>query len=241
MPRHVSKRTVSLGYNYAASSSQQPIEYNIAEPLTAEVNKKERWASITIEDATSRPVGAVVTQDVDGDGTNESEWSVCGRSSSPLPVTPGKPLTISLVPGTCADEPGSATSGTVHVDLFSPTRRPTMTVEPRIERSMTLSYAGPLYPGDNGGGIGAINGRIETARSELYITIRATDASGLPAHVRLHPEQGPGHEICGKTDEPIAIQPGSQIWVGVSPTPCSDGTPTAMTTGEIEVTLSNVP
>jgi hypothetical protein len=238
MPRYVNKRTVSLGYNYVASSNQQPIEYNIAEPLTVDVENKERWASIAIEDVTSRPVGAIVTQDADGEEGAESEWSICGRSTVPLKITAGQPLTITLVPGACSDEPGSATSGTVHVDLFSPSSKPMTPEGPRVERTMTLSYAGPLYPAANG--IAVMSNRIETAPSESFVTIRAIDASGLPAHVQLHPEQGPTQEICGGTDEPIAIEAGSQIRVGISPAPCADGTPAAMTTGEIEVTLSNV-
>lgn len=238
MPRHVTKRTVSVGYNYVASSNERPIEYNLAEPLEVGVKKNERWASITIEDVTTRPVGAEVTQDLDGDGTPDTSRTVCGKTRIPLTIAAGKPLTITLRAGPCSGDPGSATSGTVHVELYSPAPKPPPSV-PKVERTVAFSYTGWFYQGDSQVAVGAYT--IETSSSEVYVELHATDLTGLPPHLQVHPENGRSFKVCGASDEPIGIEPGTQIRISVSPAPCADGRPAAMTSGDIEVTLSNVP
>ena len=238
MPRYVTKRSVSVGYNYAASSNERPIEYQVAEPLMVEVEKNERWVSLAIEDVTGRPVGAEVTQDVDSDGVADSEWSVCGETSNQIDIAAGKPLSIAFAPGTCSVIPASATSGTVHVDLFSPAPRPPAD-EVKVERTLAASYAGGLYQDDDGAGFGSW--RIQTTSSEDHVLVRATDATGLPAHVEIFPEHGRTIRVCGNDDKPVTIPPGSELRVRLSPVPCGDGSPSGMTMGEIEVTLSNAP
>ena len=235
MPKHVKKRIVTAGYNYVASSTEQPIEYNLAEPIVLDVGKAERWATIFVEDATTRAVGAAVTQDLDGDGAPDTELSVCGTTPDPVTVAPNKPLTITL--GACAGEPTGATSGNVHVEFFSPSTKPARVV--KTERTEAFTYAGWAYTTENGYGAGAHS--IVTGSSETYVGIRSTDQSGLPTRVQVDPEHGRTFEVCGESEDPIQIAAGSEIDVNAQPGPCADGTPAAMTTGTIEVTLSNAP
>jgi hypothetical protein len=239
MPRQMRSRYVSMGYNYVASSSERPIEYNLLEPLQVDVEKGERWAAITIEDVTTRSVGAEITQDVDRDGTPDAKWEVCGKTRAPMRIAEGKGLTITLLTGSCSDEPGTATSGTVHIDLYSPAPKPPATSGPRVERTFAFSYTGWLYQSGNLVAFGGV--RVDSWPSEAYVEISATDASGLPTHVHVQPEEGRSFDVCGASDEPIAIEPGTELRISVWPEPCSDGRPAAMTSGEIEVTLSNLP
>jgi hypothetical protein len=233
MPKRVQKRTVSAGYNYVASSSEEPIQYNVVDPLEIDVRKNERWAVITVEDATTMAAGADVTQDVDGDGTADLDLAVCGSTPEPVKISGNAPLTIT--PGACTDGPGAATSGKVHVELYSPSpKTPPM---PKVERTEVFTYTGWFFESDTQQAAGSYY--LDTLPTEVYIDISSTDASGLPAHIEVSPETGRGFEVCGGTDEPILIEPTSSVYISVFPTPCSDGTPAAMTTGDIEVTLTN--
>lgn len=84
------------------------------------------------------------------------------------------------------------------------------------------------------------------ALTDRYVTAKVTDASGLPVAAAVYQsagdDSGPTHSFCGATDEPIKLMP-EVDWVGVELLigPCLDATPAAVTTGEVELTFSNLP
>lgn len=83
----------------------------------------------------------------------------------------------------------------------------------------------------------------------VYATIEATDATGLPVAAAVRqPDQAPVGNIqpetdkgtfCGKTDEPIVIDPSYavDVWVGERDPNC----PGVATSGTIKVTFSAAP
>lgn len=85
----------------------------------------DSFISLEITDASGLPVAAALAQDVDGDGTGTFFGSVCGASTTPIPITPGFPVTViigagvvvdgaTIPPGAC---PSAATSGTIKATL----------------------------------------------------------------------------------------------------------------------------
>lgn len=240
-PKNMKKRTVYAGYNYVRSSNHNPLEYNIAEPIEVPVNARERWATITIIDTTGRPVGAEVGQDIDGDGSLERTWEVCGASDDRFRITPRASLFVNVIVGPCSDEAGSATSGKVQIDLYSPAPADPPTDVAKTERLETISYTAPgYYETTNGFGVNGV--RVQSWAGEVYLKVASSDASGLPVRIQIFPgEAAAAIEICGSTDESVAFPEGSELRLRVFPGPCEDGTPAAATSGTIEVTLSNLP
>lgn len=241
MPRRTTKRTVYDGYNYVASSSEDPVEYNAMAPVEVAVESKERWAAVTIHDATGLPVGAEIGQDVDGDGVWDETWEICGTTDAPFRIVPRKALYVNVLVGPCSETPGTATSGKVQVDLFSPgfvDAAPTPKL--KTERLEQIAYTAPgFYETANGMAVGGI--RVQTFTGESFLSLAATDASGLPVRIQVFPEEGPAIEVCGSTEKPVEIPEGQELTVRIFEGPCQDGAIAAATSGDIEVTLSNLP
>ena len=89
------------------------------------VQDTEAYASIELVDASGLPVAGAIAQDVDGDGIGDIFASVCGKTESPIAITPGLPLTVAVGAGVVVDVdvppgacPSAATSGTIKV-VFS--------------------------------------------------------------------------------------------------------------------------
>ncbi len=84
---------------------------------------------------------------------------------------------------------------------------------------------------------------------ETFLSVEIVDDTGLPVAATIGQDQNPGDnfvdrvaDICGKTEEPLAIQPGLQItiWIWALPSArlrCFG----AGTTGELTAKLSNLP
>ncbi|MEA2453090.1 MAG: hypothetical protein QOG04_1800 [Actinomycetota bacterium] len=74
----------------------------------------ERFVSVVVTDEHADKVLAVVGQDLDGDGVDDSEVEICGSSMSPIKVKPGFDVTVWVQEGTCEDgAPSTPTFGTV--------------------------------------------------------------------------------------------------------------------------------
>ena len=84
---------------------------------------------------------------------------------------------------------------------------------------------------------------------ETFLSIEIVDDTGLPVAATVGQDQNPGDnfvdrvaDICGKTEEPLAIQPGLQVtvWIWALPSArlqCFG----AGTTGQFTAKLSNLP
>ena len=86
-------------------------------PTTA----KDRYVKIKVTDASGQNVGGYVSQgDTNGDGIGDLFGDFCGAHSSPVPITPGRPLKVSVYSGTCADgSPSVVTTGTIKATFTS--------------------------------------------------------------------------------------------------------------------------
>ncbi|MGH2807554.1 MAG: hypothetical protein ACRDKT_09775 [Actinomycetota bacterium] len=239
MPRNAAKRTSYAAYNYVAGSSDEGVTYNVYTPVVFDVGARERWATITIHDDSGLPVPAELGQDHDGDGIAEETRSICGTTGKPMNIMPRHDLVVTVQPGPCTDQGGVATAGYIQADLFSPSSgKP---APPRVERVEELTYTGPDYYETGDGGFSLGSHRIDTYSEERYVTLDTTDASGYPTHVIVYIDNGPAVEVCGETTKAIEFPAGGDLFVEVDPSPCSDGTPAAATTGTLEVVLANVP
>lgn len=115
----------------------------------------------------------------------------------------------------------------------------------RVERVAEAAYSGSAnivyLPGASfGGGAFAIGG------DEQYLSFKITDASGttVSANVGQDPD-GDNQvatvgEFCGKTEEPIKVEPGLDVTVFVEQGTCGGG-PSIVTEGTIKATISNLP
>ena len=123
----------------------------------------------------------------------------------------------------------------------------------RVERVVEWKYEAPALGSPDSGGVclrptmSCID--IATGATERYITIEATDATGTAIAIEIGQDTDPaafGTEhnvgvVCGKTTEPLEIQPGAPIvgfpWAlgGIT---CPGG---FATNGTIKAVLSNLP
>lgn len=83
------------------------------------VGAKEKYMSIELTDASGLPVFFSITQDVDGDGTlyEHENGEGCGKTTEPVELVPGAPITVFIQSGTCDGGPGLATGGTMTATL----------------------------------------------------------------------------------------------------------------------------
>ncbi|HET7483461.1 MAG TPA: hypothetical protein VFK89_11430, partial [Actinomycetota bacterium] len=75
------------------------------------VRKSERFVSVVIEDESGFPARAVVGQDFDGDGLEDTSTEICGATTAPVKVRPGYDVVVWTQDGPCAD--GSAAVSTL--------------------------------------------------------------------------------------------------------------------------------
>lgn len=125
----------------------------------------------------------------------------------------------------------------------------------RVERVVELSYDAPS-PGISGvvGACMSVLGVEGTAcidtplsAEDLFVQVEVTDATGQPTNFDLAQDTdtaNPGLEIfasgCGATEAPMTITPGVALRVSVTAIGGPD-CPGAATTGDIKITLSNLP
>jgi len=122
---------------------------------TFETRRSERAVSVSLADGTGMPAAGELAQDVDGDGVLEQPFaSFCGRTSEPVPITPGRPLRVHVQAGACGGGVSAPTTGTVTVTFIdgeqppadtaatntrspdaTPAPAPEPTPEPVVERS----------------------------------------------------------------------------------------------------------
>jgi len=240
LPKHTSSRYVSAGYNYVSGSSDGGPEYNVASPMEFVVERNERWASITIDDRTGLPVAAVASQDVDGDGSPDKTWDVCGATVEPFEIAPGKPLVVAPAPVPCSGGAAS-TTGAVFVEFISPGAAPKGPVVQRVEPEQQVTYAGLIYQGADGGVASGSYG-MDRWVTDRYVSVAVTDATGQAAFFTIYPQNAPPIAVCGGTEEPIEIPAGGdELYVEMGTGICPDGTPATSTHGVIDITLSNLP
>jgi hypothetical protein len=120
------------------------------------------------------------------------------------------------------------------------------------------SYTTPFVPFfsfcQRDGALGCV--AVETRKNEAFLTARVRDAHGHPVLITVSgpdPDRGPEWSVgygtfCGKTEEPIAIPRGRDVYFRIgslgaiglqaSLTSCP---PMLGTTGTVSVTLSNLP
>ena len=123
----------------------------------------------------------------------------------------------------------------------------------KVERVVELTYdlgaTGAGAPVGTGACLRPTNscGDIPTGSTEKYVTVEITDAAGLPVAFSLTQDTDPDAigsesdlgEFCGKTEEPIAIEPGFTIVV--FPWTVGPACGSVATTGTVKATLSNLP
>jgi hypothetical protein len=110
-------RTESAEYNTLVVNPDEgspSASGQISNGVTFQPKKGERFITVVVEDASGLPTRAVVGQDYDGDGLNESETEVCGASSKPIRFKPGVEIHVSAQDLPCEDgSPAFATFGTI--------------------------------------------------------------------------------------------------------------------------------
>lgn len=74
----------------------------------------EKFMSLELTDDSGLPVFFEIAQDVDGDGTifEHANGSACGKTTEPVPLEEGAPITVFVQSGECSGGPGVATGGT---------------------------------------------------------------------------------------------------------------------------------
>lgn len=90
-------------------------------------------------------------------------------------------------------------------------------------------------------------GDIPVGSTEKFISVEIKDATGLPVSFSLTQDTDPDSfgsesdlgDFCGKTDEPIAVEPGFNVIV--FPWTLGPGCGSAATTGTVTAKLSNLP
>ena len=81
---------------------------------------QEAYVAVTVTDATGQPANFDLAQDTDpGTPALEIFASGCGATDSPIPITPGLPLRVSVSAAGGPDCPGVATTGSVKAVLSS--------------------------------------------------------------------------------------------------------------------------
>lgn len=260
------ERQDSTGYVGAAGSAGGTPTIYVDEG-TFETERYERDVSVEIIDRTGQPVAATVRQDADGDGTWEVDEAICGATPEPVTITGGAPVVVKVAPGPCADgTPAAMTSGSIRVTFTGYTKpsapaAPWLGCEPsKAPREATGTYvlaagAGaadePLVFGYFGySESDAVGGAIFNAGcGEGRVDVTIADTSGLPARGVIATDvDGPGGpapqnfiaEVCGATEAPVDVTPGSEVTVFVLEGPCSDATPAAATTGTVTATFTEV-
>lgn len=117
----------------------------------------------------------------------------------------------------------------------------------RVERQAEASYTGAfnvLYFSSGGQNFGGV--AFPTGGSEKFVALEIKDASGLPSFATIGQDldgdsfADTSHEMCGKTEEPIQIEPGYDVTVFLKQGPCNGG-PALVTEGTVAATFSNLP
>ena len=75
----------------------------------------ESYLSGVAVDSSGQPVAVTIDQDTNGDGLNDNVGSFCGKTTTPIKITPG--LEIRVFVGDPATCPGPAAGGTIHFTL----------------------------------------------------------------------------------------------------------------------------
>lgn len=78
-------------------------------------------ADVTIADKAGTAIAAELYQDIDGDGTNETELgTICGRTTAPVRLRKaGRPIEVYLLAGPCGSGVSIPTTGTVTAKVQS--------------------------------------------------------------------------------------------------------------------------
>ncbi|MDQ3962457.1 MAG: hypothetical protein M3277_00840 [Actinomycetota bacterium] len=241
MPEHVKKRSEYESYNYISYSSDDGVRHNVLAPVEFETKKTEQWAAIIVHDNSDRPVPAEVGQDLDDDGELDETWRICGESESPHPIEPDRSLYVSVQVGDCGGTASPATSGTIQVDLFSPSSpRPALGDVEKVERVVTTAYTGWMLFEEADGSVSGGASRTQALASERFVRATVSEETGLPVHFWVRADDELGQEFCGETEKPVSIPKGAEVFVWLDPAPCPDGSPSVATRGTIELTFSNV-
>jgi hypothetical protein len=91
--------------------------------VMVEPEEQDRYATVDIVDSLGLPVYASIIQDTSGDGswlaTDDYTVHICGRTTGPIEIKPGKTVTVWVWEGPGLDPPcaGVATSGVVKITL----------------------------------------------------------------------------------------------------------------------------
>lgn len=81
-----------------------------------------------------------------------------------------------------------------------------------------------------------------TTPTERFLELEIVDATGLPAPAWVVQEDSDtGGPVCGKTDKPMRIARGVEIFIWIYPYMLSPLCPGVSTTGTVKATLSNLP
>lgn len=112
-------RTVERSYQVIETAPEFP-QGGIRSSSTMEFRTRahEHFVTVTVQDDSGLMVPATVTQDVDGDDTDDMSYDFCGSTEDPVAVEPGVPVKVALSHGSCngVDDPsqyGGWTTGTV--------------------------------------------------------------------------------------------------------------------------------
>lgn len=122
----------------------------------------------------------------------------------------------------------------------------------RVERLVSVAYDTPAV-GVAGVAVGGNCASPNTGCSaivvgpkERFLSVEITDASGLPATGAIWAGEAPESILldtfCGITEEPVVVEPGTQVtvWAHVGPAP-DNACPGVATSGSINSVLSNLP
>jgi hypothetical protein len=76
----------------------------------------EKFLAGAAVDTTGQPVPVSIEQDTNGDGFNDPVGSFCGKTKTPITITPGLEIRV-FVGEPSASCPGPAAGGTIHFTL----------------------------------------------------------------------------------------------------------------------------
>ena len=116
----------------------------------------------------------------------------------------------------------------------------------RVERVESAEYSAPGFvePVENysanvcAGPVGCLSFLAQAA--DRYVSIAVTDKSGTPSPVKVAIGDGDATVYCGKTDAPIKLSAGAEVYVTVGIT-APQGCQGAATAGLVKATFSNLP
>ena len=117
----------------------------------------------------------------------------------------------------------------------------------KVSRSAEATYTGAfnvLYLNAGGQNFGGV--ALPTGSGEKFVSIEIKDASGLPSGATVGQDLNGDDQadtstpVCGKSAEPIEIEPGYDVTVFLKQGPC-DGGPAIVTEGTVVATFSNLP